>query len=98
MGGLLLNQFPGHLPERRLPLPGARPDLDAESAQPAAKLDSRLPEPTADLSGSRFDRLACAPFQPSEKPEQPRHILGAKAIALPAQPIEVHLGVPSGIG
>ena len=98
LGGLLLNQFPGHLPKRQLLLAGACPDLDAESAKPASKLDSRLPEPTADLSGGRFGRLAFAPFQPSKKPEQPRHILGSKAIALQAQPIEVYLGVPTGIG
>ena len=98
LGSLLLNQLPGHLPERQLPLPGACPDLNAESAKPAAKFGSRLLEPTADIGGSRVDGLAFAPFQPSDKPEQPLHILGSNAIALHSQPIEVHLGVPPGIG
>jgi hypothetical protein len=98
LGGLLLNQFPGHLPKGRLPLPGPCPDLDAESAKPASKLDSRFPKPTANLGGRRVDGLAFASFQPSNKPEQPRHILDSKAIALKSQPIEVHLGVPPSIG
>jgi hypothetical protein len=98
LGGLLLNQFPGHLPEHQLPFPRAGSDLDAESAQPASKLDSSLPEPSADLSRSRVDRFAFALFQPSDEPEQPRPILGSYAIALHFQPIEVDLSVPPGVG
>jgi hypothetical protein len=98
LGGLLLNQLPGHLSERQPPLLGACPDLDAESAKPASKFGTRLPEPTADLGGSRVDGLAFASLQPSDKPEQPLHILGSNTIALHSQPIEVHLGVPPGIG
>jgi hypothetical protein len=97
LDSLLLNQFPGRLPKRQLPLLRAAPDLDAESAKPASKLSSRLLEATANLGGSRVDGLAFAPFQPSDKPEQPLYILGSNPIALQAQPIEMHFGVPPGI-
>jgi hypothetical protein len=98
LGGLLLNQVPSHLSERQPPLLGPCPDLDAESAKLASQFDGRLPEPAADLGGSRVDGLAFPPFQPSDKPEQPLSILGPNTITLLSQPIEVHLGISPGIG